>query len=62
MIRFCDHCCQERTDTSWCDRYRKRFCMDCYNMLCEQIEAEEAPYEPERPCPPIKMQDGDCPF
>ncbi len=35
MIRFCNDCCQERTDTSWSDYFKTRLCVDCYNIRCE---------------------------
>lgn len=38
LVRFCSDCCQESTETSWSDRFQKRLCMDCYNLICEGIE------------------------
>lgn len=37
MIRFCQGCDQERTDTSWSDTFRTRLCVDCYNLRCDEI-------------------------
>lgn len=42
MIRFCQDCNQERTDTSWSDRFSTRLCPECFNIRCEQIDREYA--------------------
>jgi hypothetical protein len=41
MIRFCQDCSQERDDTSWSDHFSTRLCPDCFNLRCDQIEAED---------------------
>ena len=43
--RFCADCNKEGTESNpatWSDRFQKRLCMDCYNLICEAIDAEEA--------------------
>ena len=40
ITRFCNNCCQESSETSWSERYSARLCMDCYNLICEAVEAE----------------------
>lgn len=48
LIRFCQDCNQERTDTSWSDHFRTRLCMDCYNERCDAIECERVEHEDPR--------------
>lgn len=47
MIRFCQRCNQECDDTYRSAAFSTRLCVDCYNFLCQAVEAEEMDnYEP----------------
>jgi hypothetical protein len=39
--RYCTSCNKQRDDTVWSDQFSARLCMDCYNAICEEVEAEE---------------------
>lgn len=38
MIRFCQDCNQERSDTTWSDRFGTRLCVECFNIKCAAID------------------------